>query len=157
MKLNDFKLSFQLFSSVCRLPIVSIKLNYPCFFSDFSTCFVSLFLYIVFVSLCFRKGKLWGNVVFTATAINMCICFTYTYRQIIFTLHSGDFAPWRQKHHLWFLKCLPLWVPYLLWLIIRIFLALLQTNYSKVLMQWNYDKYCNWIKSCNTLFLPKSR
>ena len=94
------------------------------------------------MSLCFQKGKLWGNVVFTATTINMCICFTYTYRQIIFTLNWGDFAPWRQKHHLWFLKCFPLLVPCLLWLIIRIFLALLQTNHSKVLMQWNYDKYC---------------
>ena len=29
---------------------------------------------------------------FTATAINMCISFTYTYMQIIFTQHLGDFA-----------------------------------------------------------------
>ena len=98
MKSNDFKLrSRRLFISVQN--IFSIKLSYPCFFSDFLACLVFLYYfcesnYFFHVSLCFQNNKL--NVAFTATASNMeCICFTYTYMQI--TLHSGDFTAWRQN------------------------------------------------------------
>ena len=113
------ELHSNLFSSVCKLPILSIKLKYPGFFTSFqfSSLHYVLFLwkYNSFMGIYAfkRKKKLKKHCVYNHG--NSCLfCFTYTYKYANYT--SFRRFRWRQKCLLWFLRCLPFGPPFLFWL-----------------------------------------
>ena len=108
-----------LFSSVCKLPILSIKLKYPGFFTSFQ---FSLLHYVLFlwkynsvmgIYAFKRKKNLKKHCVYNHG--NSCLfCFTYTYKYANYT--SFRRLRCRQKCLLWFLRCLPFGPSFLFWL-----------------------------------------
>ena len=141
-----------LFSSVCKLPILSIKLKYPGFFTSFqfSSLHYVLFLWkynsVMGIYAFKRKKKLKKHCFYNHG--NSCLfCFTYTYKYANYT--SFRRLRWRQKCLLWFVRCLPL--DPLFYFDYQSFLASLQNFHSNVLQKERYKKLCNKIKSGNML------
>ena len=141
-----------LFSSVCKLPILSIKLKYPGFFTSFqfSSLHYVLFLWkynsVMGIYAFKRKKNLKKHCVYNHG--NSCLfCFTYTYKYANYI--SFRRLRWRQKCLLWFVRCLPL--DPLFYFDYQSFLASLQNFHSNVLQKERYKKLCNKIKSGNML------
>ena len=146
------ELCSNLFSSVCKLTILSIKLKYPGFFTSFqfSSLHYVLFLWkynSVMGSYAFKSKKnLKKHCVYNHG--NSCLfCFTYTYKYANYT--SFRRLRWRQKCLLWFVRCLSL--DPLFYFDYQSFLASLQNFHSNVLQKERYKKLCNKIKSGNML------
>ena len=146
------ELCSNLFSSVCKLPILSIKLKYPGFFTSFqfSSLHYVLFLWkynsVMGIYAFKRKKNLKKHCVYNHG--NSCLfCFTYTHKYANYT--SFRRLRWRQKCLLWFVRCLSL--DPLFYFDYQSFLASLQNFHSNVLQKERYKKLCNKIKSGNML------
>ena len=138
MKSSSFELCSKLFSSVCKLPVVSIKLNYPGFFTTFQFALFHfiLFLWSVILSCEFTlsKGK---NFEETLRFLRCVFCVALRrYITILLHLHSYEIKLPFFWQILLEIKILPLifqmlaFLGTLFILTIRIFEALPQTNHS---------------------------
>ena len=90
------------FLSVCKSPILSLT------FHQTEMTFLPLFDLFLFILYYFCAS--W--ILLHAMVIHIYFCFTYTYANYP---SSGGFH-WRAKCRLRFLRCLPLWTPFLFWL-----------------------------------------
>ena len=108
------------FISICKLPIpfclLSIKLKYLGFFSDFLICFVSFYIFkswILSYEFMLSKGKNMEEMcVYNQAIYTYHYLFHFTFLPLHTNpLYPADLAPRRQKCCLWFLRCLAFWAP----------------------------------------------